>query len=684
MKAYLDLMPISGCKITGESPLPVFRDPQAHKPSKGDGTLSAAEEFRLGENTGFRVLPYRMQDKYSRRRQTILLKTAVLENDRLIAVFLPEQGGRLYSLKNKISGKEMLYKNPVFQPANLGIRNAWFSGGVEWNCSQYGHTVLSSSPVFFARVKAEDGEEFLRMYEFERMKRLYMQIDFHLPDGANQLYAHINIYNRDDADQSMYWWTNIAIQASEKLRVFSGTEEVIFLHPESISDNTNPIRVFGKTRLPRLPTLPGLDSTYPANANYANEYFFQNPQDDAACWSAAAYEGGRVMFEASILPLRFRKMFCWGNHQGGRRWCAYLATETEGDYVELQAGLAPTQLNSIDIGANSRFSYTQAIGEFTTGRPDTAYAEDYPAARRSIEEELRRALPVERIRELHRSYAQRAALLPQEILSSGSGWGALEQIRAAKAGESPAPEGLVFPSSSIGEAEYPWFLLLTKAYIPEQPILEAPESWMVDPKFRKLLEASLEKNEGRHYLAKLHYGVMLYELGEWEAGRQAWRESLEIKASPIALRNLAFDARRRRDFDGALSYMRRAVELEDCKIDKAFTEEYLELLLETGKYGEAWEYYQKLPARIQGADRVSVLAGLAAVRLDQFAFVEELLKRDLACVREGDNSLTDIFFMWQKRKAVLEQGMEEDRAEAWVRKNITPPRHIDFRMFIKD
>ena len=48
----------------------------------------------------------------------------VLENDKLIATFLPEQGGRLWSLKNKATGKEVLYKNPVFQPANLGIRNA--------------------------------------------------------------------------------------------------------------------------------------------------------------------------------------------------------------------------------------------------------------------------------------------------------------------------------------------------------------------------------------------------------------------------------------------------------------------------------------------------------------------------------------------------------------------------------
>ena len=136
----------------------------------------------------------------------------------------------------------------------------------------------------------------------------------------------------------MYWWTNIAIQAEEKLRVFSGTDEVMYLHPESISDNVNPVRVFGHTRLPDLPTLPGKDSSYPSNADYSNEFFFQIQRSRRLLECGSVWDG-RVVFEESTLPLRYRKMFCWGRHPGGRRWCSYLATEAEGNYVELQAGL---------------------------------------------------------------------------------------------------------------------------------------------------------------------------------------------------------------------------------------------------------------------------------------------------------------------------------------------------------
>jgi hypothetical protein len=177
---------------------------------------------------------------------------------------------------------------------------------------------------------------------------------------------------------------------------------------------------------------------------------------------------------------------------------------------------------------------------------------------------------------------------------------------------------------------------------------------------------------------------MLYEFGEQDAGIKLWKESVSMKASPVALRNIAYDARLKGDLTSAASYMKQAVELEDGKIDKAFSEEYMEILLLQKKYDEVWEYFQNLPPHRKSADRISVLAGLAAVRLDKYDFIENLLLRDLACIREGDNSLTDIFFLWQTKKMMKEKRMEEQEAEAYVRKKIRPPSHIDFRMFVKE
>ena len=682
MQARLGTLKILGTKAHGEHPLPIFRDIEADKPSRGDGTLLPEEEKLLGANTGFRVLPYRMIDKYDRKKHEITLKTAVLENDKLVATFLPEQGGRLWSLKNKATGKEILYTNPVYQPANLGIRNAWFSGGVEWNCAQYGHVVYSNSPVFFARIQAPDGEEFLRMYEFERMKRLYVQIDFHLPDGADAIYVHVNIFNQDSKEQSMYWWSNMAIQATEKLRVFSATQDVLYQDPDSISDNTNPIRVFGRTKLPFIPTLPGKDSTYPNNANYSNEFFFQNPNDPSSCWSAAVYEDGRVFYEASTLPLRFRKMFCWGSHQGGQRWCEYLANKEDGNYVELQAGLAPTQINSIYIPANTKWTFTQAIGEALVADLAPAYQEDYSEAQAFVAGIVHGALPVDTIQAYHQQFSEKSLLKAEEIISPGSGWGALE---AARGGNVPA--SMNFPASTIGDEQAPWLKLLNDGKMECTDPRTAPPSWMVDENFLPLLEASLEREGGDHYLSRLHLGVMLYELGRREEGAAQWEKSLELQRSPFTLRNLAYDARMKGDLDRAVSLMEESVALEGFAIDKVFSEEMMDLYLATGQFEKAWNFYNSLPESFRSQDRLSMQAGVAAVELPEpdYAFVEELFTRDIACIREGDNTLTDLYSRLHVRKLLLDPDnkMTQAEAEAYVKENCKPPRWIDFRMVVK-
>lgn len=682
MKTKLEYMKILGTTVKGDNPLPVFRDVEKDKPSRGNGTLLPEEEKLLGANTGYRVLPYKMLDKYDRKKHQIELKTAVLENDKIIAVFLPEQGGRLWSLKNKVTGKEILYTNPVFQPANLGIRNAWFSGGVEWNCAQYGHVVYSCSPVYFARVRAEDGEEFLRMYEFERMKRLFVQIDFHLPDGADALYAKITIHNMDKEEKSMYWWTNIAIQATKGLRVFSGTTDVIYLDPDSISDNTNPIRVFGRTKLPFLPTLPGKDSSFPANATYSNEFFFQNQEKTENCWSAGVYEDGHIFYEASTLPLRFRKMFCWGSHEGGQRWCEYLANKEEGNYVELQAGLAPTQLNSIYIPGQTSWSFTQAIGETTPSAITEAYDSDYGKAQVYVADIIHSAMPAENLEAYDSEFTKKAKLPVAEILSAGAGWGALEKRRGCE-----IPVSMDFPEECMGTEQKAWLCLIEKGYLPEEDPGVAPASWMVDQQYLPLLKNSLETEGGDHYLSRLHLGVMLYELGYREEAVAEWEKSLQMCRSPFTLRNLAYDAKEKGQFEKAAELMEQAVELEHFSIDQGFSEEFMDLLLKTGQYERAWKFYNTLPQNFKDQDRLYMQAAVAAVELEQpdMSFVESVFTRDISCIREGDNTLTDLYSRYHVRKLLLDSDnhMSREDAEEYVSRHCIPPRFIDFRMVVK-
>lgn len=60
-------------------------------------------------------------------------KAIVLENGYVSVTILPELGGRVYSLRDKATGRELLYQNPVIKPTSWGYRGWWLAaGGIEW------------------------------------------------------------------------------------------------------------------------------------------------------------------------------------------------------------------------------------------------------------------------------------------------------------------------------------------------------------------------------------------------------------------------------------------------------------------------------------------------------------------------------------------------------------------------
>ena len=135
------------------------------------GRVKEDEKTNFGKGFLRTTLPYMQQDGYGRERTMRAFKAAVLENAYLKAMFLPELGGRLWSLYDKKAKRELLYVNSVFQPCNLGLRNAWFSGGVEFNACVRGHNPLTCSPLYCEVARTRDAE-ILHLYEFERYQRL--------------------------------------------------------------------------------------------------------------------------------------------------------------------------------------------------------------------------------------------------------------------------------------------------------------------------------------------------------------------------------------------------------------------------------------------------------------------------------------------------------------------------------
>jgi len=207
------------------NPLPVFRwqQPialQEAPPSKKLSPEEVKNSFVWGSNS---ILPYQVQDSYDRSRQPGRLPAVFVENQFLKLTIYPQYGGRLASIFNKQTQRELLFRNPVFQPANLAILNAWFSGGIEWNGLIPGHTPFTCSPVFTATVETGRGP-LLRLYEFDRIRAATSQVDLYLPPDEAKLWVHVKIINPNSHPTNCYWWTNIATPLEKKTRVLSPAE----------------------------------------------------------------------------------------------------------------------------------------------------------------------------------------------------------------------------------------------------------------------------------------------------------------------------------------------------------------------------------------------------------------------------------------------------------------------------
>ena len=62
-------------------------------------------------------------------------KAIFVENEYLKLTYIPEFGGRFFSIYDKLRNREMLYRNDVIKPAPYNPRNSWPQSGMESNGS---------------------------------------------------------------------------------------------------------------------------------------------------------------------------------------------------------------------------------------------------------------------------------------------------------------------------------------------------------------------------------------------------------------------------------------------------------------------------------------------------------------------------------------------------------------------
>lgn len=652
-------IPLKAAHLGKASDYPLLFKPGAFE--KG-GLLDETEGLFLNYGKVMHTLPYTGLDSYDHAEDEQLFDAFILENERLKAVFIPALGGRMWSLYDKRDGRDLVINNPVFRPCNLALRNAWFSGGVEWNCGVRGHSPLTCDKIYAAQYHRSDGTPVLRMYAFERMRAVTYQMDFFLPDGSDNLFARMRLVNGSDNVVPIYWWSTIAVEQKEGARVVVPASETYVNH------GNDPVY---KTEIPMI---GGIDLSYPTNHTEATDHFYKIPENSRK-YEAYFDRDGHGIVHASTRRLKGRKMFVWGTSTGGRNWQRFLTDEKgwEQPYLEIQAGLAYTQNESLPFPPHSAWEWLEAYCPFSM-EPEKIHG-SYEDAKRNILSWLDSALPEE---ELDRLLCETKADALREVPYSFKGhpWGALDAQLREILGEKPVSPHLRF--GELEGAQELWRRFLENGYLDEPDPKDPPASFMVQDEWFRLLEQSVESADRFNWNAWYHLGVCYYARDDYRQARAAFERSLSLRQSTWADHGMACVCFSTGKAHEGAAYMAKALALNPY--DLPLAKEALRLSCLYEEYLPALSMAAMLSEEHQNDPLILGFRAIALAHTGRMEEAKAILDRDglvMTDLREGDDSVVNAYIYIVQTLAARE-GEHIDPDDVKV------PPALDYRMFHTD
>lgn len=603
------------------NPLPVVAAELDQPYTVGEGVpeeLQASARYGVVPN----VYPYLMQDGYSREAAPKELPAVVLENSKLKATVIPSLGGRIWELFDKATGKQLLHTHDAPQLANIALRKAWFAGGLEWNIGTRGHSPTSCDPLHTAIVHTPDGKHILRVWEYERLREVVFQVDIWLPVDSDVLFAAVRLRNPNDHDVPMYWWSNAAIPETDRTRVIAPADEAFG------SDYATDI-----TRV--TPTShEGYDGTWLVNSPHAADFFFDIDPSERR-WVVAADDDGDGLAMLSTGLLRGKKLFVWGQGQGGKRWQEWLSPGA-GPYAEIQAGLAQTQFEHLVMPAGAEWAWVEAYGNGHLDR-ETSHGDDWDAAVAHASERLEQLLPHGELEAMLPSAISNADIPPSEMLLYGSGWGVVERARRSRAGLAWVDEsGTPFADESVSAEQEPWLGLLDgKAF-------DGAHSFVAGADWEELLAGQ----EGPE--AAFHLATMRHARQDLEGAKARYQEVLAAgdvrpRTKALAHRGLGLALLAEgRDAEG-LAELRNGVETDPSTT--ALLTEAATLGIRHGNPAMALELTDRAPKEGAAVGRLRFLRALAHARTGNPGEAAAILREgvEIPDLREGEDAIAALW-----------------------------------------
>ena len=607
----------------------------------GDG-VTEEDNLSVGEGMFNTMLPYKMQNMYNRELVDTEYNAAILENEFLKAVFLPELGGRLWSLFDKKMNREIVYENDAVRFGNLALRNAWCAGGVEWNIGLRGHSPLTCSTLFTQKLKAKDGGDVLKMYEYEDKRGLVYSIMARL--NKDELLIKIEVENVKEHPTYMYWWSNIAVAETKDSRVITPTNESFITAYQN-----------GGFKLSKksIPMVDGKDISYPINSSISIDYFYDIP-DDSNKWISCIDSKGQGLLQMSSDRLYGRKCFLWGNEQGGKHWNEWLTGGR--DYLEIQAGLNKTQFEHFLLEPHEKLNWIEVYKGVDIGSNEG----DYLEVVNKIDANTYKP-------DCHAPLFECEESKEFEMLGTARGY--IESLLNKK----PLCDWCDFSSDSFTN-EYKYYIDLLN----NESEGEYPLNYLSNIKWVEIIEAKHNKSSFDYYMQ----GIVYYANDLIDEASVAFHKSVELEETYYSLIALALIyANINEDYQKGFDLIEKAIKLKPDYLPLAYL--YGEMSISSKNYQAFPEFVKNASNQIKNSGRVQMYLGNCYVQLGDIENALNYINEDLviADMKEGEYSISNIWVELYRKILSNELNVSPEKiSDKEVLDKYPIPYSIDFRM----
>jgi tetratricopeptide (TPR) repeat protein len=303
---------------------------------------------RVYQGSSGRVYPLPFHHQIADEPHQRAWRAVHLENEWLRIVVLPELGGRIHVARERGSGRDFFWTNPVIKPALVGLAGPWVAGGVELNWPQH-HRPATYLPVDVEIEEEPDGAVVVWCSDHDPFTRMKGMHGVRLRPDSAVLELTVRLYNRSELPQSFLWWANVAARVDDDYQSFfphdvkfvadhARRAVTAFPHADRPYYGVDYPARAGEVRTAR----DGVELTRDRLDWYRNipvptSYMcLRSDEEFFGGYDHAARLGFVHVADRALSP--GKKQWTWGNAPFGHAWDANLADDGS-HYVELMAGV---------------------------------------------------------------------------------------------------------------------------------------------------------------------------------------------------------------------------------------------------------------------------------------------------------------------------------------------------------